>query len=265
MWPLTFISREDFTTHVKKTITHYGSKLEPIDLLKFNKNIIDPIKIFFDKSVYRLSWEEIIKSEIFRQRDKANNNDIGYFHQHIFKYFKNCEVPANGTQGGWDVIWNIPKGINLPDCGTVHKVYVELKNKHNTMNSASAGKTYIKMQSQILDDDDCACFLVEAIAKRSQNIKWKTSIDGKIWDHKNIRRVSLDVFYDMVTGQKDAFYQLCQVLPEVIEEAVGIGDIEVPNDSVYSELCDIATRENISMNMAMLLLGFSTYQGFKNA
>lgn len=42
-----------------------------------------------------------------------------------------------------------------------------MKNKHNTMNSAAAGKTFIKMQSQLLKDDDCACFLVEAIAKAS--------------------------------------------------------------------------------------------------
>lgn len=44
------------------------------------------------------------------------------------------------------------------------------------MNSASAGKTYIKMQSQLLSDDDCACFLVEAIAQRSQNINGKQQL-----------------------------------------------------------------------------------------
>ena len=31
------------------------------------------------------------------------------------------------------------------------------------------------MQNQLLNDDDCACFLVEAIAQRSQNIKWETT------------------------------------------------------------------------------------------
>ena len=130
------------------------------------------------------------------------------------------------------------------------------------MNAASAGKTYIKMQPQILDDDDCACFLVEAIAKRSQNVKWKTSIDGKNWDHKNIRRVSIDVFYAMLTGQQDAFYQLCMVLPDIIEKAVGIGEIKTPKDTAYTELCNKATQENFSMNMAMYLLGFSSYHGF---
>ena len=33
------------------------------------------------------------------------------------------------------------------------------------------------MQNQLLKDDDCACFLVEAIAQRSQNVKWETTVD----------------------------------------------------------------------------------------
>ena len=85
MWSLSFISEKDFYTHVQDTIKKYGEKLESFDLKRFNKNLIDPIKLIFDKTVYRSSWEEIVSNEIFRQRDKSNNNDIGYFHQRIFK------------------------------------------------------------------------------------------------------------------------------------------------------------------------------------
>ena len=38
----------------------------------------------------------------------------------------------------------------------------------------------MKMQDLLLKDDDCACYLVEAIAKKSQNIKWETSVNGNI-------------------------------------------------------------------------------------
>ena len=61
------------------------------------------------------------------------------------------------------------------------------------------------MQSQLLDDDDCACLLVEAIAKRSQNIKWTTKVDGKNVQHRCIRRVSMDQFYAIVTGDEQEF------------------------------------------------------------
>lgn len=268
-WDLSFISEEDFTKHVKATIDKYGEKLESFDIVRFNKNIVDPVKMIFDKNVYQTSWDEIVGNEIFRQRDKSNNNDIGYFHQRIFQYINNCHVPDNGTEGGWDVIFQVPEGITLPEGDVVHTIYVEMKNKHNTMNSAAAGKTYIKMQSQLLDDDDCACFLVEAIAKKSQNIKWSTTVDGKSVSHKKIRRVSLDQFYALVTGEEDAFYKMCMVLPNVIAKVVNEGgeDVKVPHDTVVSELNRIAKQmdiedENMAMALAIYLLGFSSYNGF---
>ena len=268
-WKLSFISKEDFTEHVKATIEKYGEKLESFDVKRFNKNIIDPIKLIFDKTVYRSTWDQIVSNEIFRQRDKSNNNDIGYFHQRIFQYIANCHVPDNGKEGGWDVIYTNAEGVTLPDGDVVHNVYVEMKNKHNTMNSASAGKTYIKMQNQLLKDDDCACFLVEAIAQKSQNIKWETTVDKNKVSHRRIRRVSLDQFYALVTGEEDAFYQMCMVLPEIIEEVVNSGEgINVPEDTVLEELKNIAGQigeksEAIAMAMAVYMLGFSTYNGFR--
>lgn len=268
MWNIDFISEEDFIGHVKATIGKYGEKLESFDLKRFNKNIIDPIKLIFDKIVYHSSWEEIVSNEIFRQRDKSNNNDIGYFHQRIFQYMKNCRVPQNGEAGGWDVIYQNPDGITLPEIGMVHTVYVEMKNKHNTMNSASAGKTFIKMQNQLLNDDDCACFLVEAIAQRSQNIKWETTVDGKKVGHRLIRRVSMDQFYALVTGQEDAFYRVCMALPSIIEKAVkDLDGCALPHDTVMDELSAKAREQNIASEdlaiaMAAYMLGFGSYKGF---
>jgi len=268
MWPLTFITQQELESHIRDTIVKYGTKLESYNLESFNRNIVDPIKLIFDKMIYRTSWETTISNEIFRQRDKSNNNDIGYFHQRIFKYIGNCHVPANGTEGGWDVIFSTAEGICLPDGGCVHKVFVEMKNKHNTMNSSSAAKTFIKMQSQLLKDDDCACFLVEAIAAKSQNIKWNTTIDTNRVSHKLIRRVSLDCFYALVTGQNDAFYQLCKVLPDMIQNVVdqnGAG--LVPHDTVMDELQNMAKAfsvgsTDLSIAMAIYMLGFKSYLGF---
>ena len=143
-----------------------------------------------------------------------------------------------------------------------------MKNKHNTMNSASAGKTFIKMQDQLLNDDDCACFLVEAIAQRSQNIKWETSVDQRRVGHKLIRRVSLDQFYALVTGQEDAFYQMCMILPSVVERVVrGTKGSILPHDTVMDELRSMAASQQIgsedaAIAMAAYMLGFGTYKGF---
>lgn len=261
---LSFITKENLITHINETIKKYDEKLQAFDLKHFNRNIIDPIKLIFDKTIYGLTWEDIIKNEIFRQRDKSNTNDIGYFHQNIFKYIDRCEVPING----WDIIYKNENGIMLP-CGTsVNTIYVELKNKHNTMNNSSASKTFMKMQNQILHDDNCACFLVEAIAKKSQNITWTTTVDNKKIAHKLIRRVSLDEFYSMVTGEEDAFYQLCMILPEMIKEALLSQDTSItPKDTVMEELEYIALQDttlekDISLLIAIYMLGFNSYKGF---
>lgn len=269
MWNLKFISQENFYKHIQDTIEKYGEKLESFDLKKFNRNIIDPIKLIFDKTIYSSSWTEIINSEIFRQRDKSNNNDIGYFHQRIFQYIKNCKVPENGEDGGWDVIYKDKNGITLPDGTIVHTIYVEMKNKHNTMNSSSASKTFIKMQNQLLNDDDCACFLVEVIAQHSQNIKWETTVDKQKVSHKLIRRVSIDKFYALVTGEEDSFYQMCMLLSKVISNVIeNMKKFSFPEDTVFNEIQEKAKQySNFSSDeaiaIAFYMLGFSEYLGFK--
>ena len=131
------------------------------------------------------------------------------------------------------------------------------------MNSSASGKTYIKMQAQLLEDDDCACLLVEAIAKKSQNVAWTVSVDGQQKKHRRIRRVSMDQFYALVTGQEDAFYQMCMQLPKTIEKVVAeTAANTVPHDTVTEELQKVAQGKNGSFTLALYMLGFGGYQGF---
>ena len=259
MWPLSFISEDDFKRHVRDTIINYQSKLVDYNLTQFNSNNIDPIKLLFDKYVYDFGWDEVVKSEIARQLDKSTNNDIGYFHQNIFKYIADCSVPSSG----WDVIYEPSGGANLPDGQHVKRLFVEMKNKHNTMNSSASSKTYQKMQRQLLSDGHCACLLVEIIARNSQDITWKLSVDGKKEDHPRIRRVSIDQFYAIVTGQADAFHQMCKVLPQVIRQELAATSAETKtDDTVISEIYEIMKKEGITFEDVLYRLGFPSYTGF---
>jgi len=239
---LGFISNENLFAHVKETVEKYRFN---IDLKKFNKNLIDPIKLTFDSKIYGKSLEETIELEIIRQMDKSNTNHIGYFHQNIFKYI--------------DGEWNVPKqGFDLVN--ETQKIYVELKNKHNTMNSSSAQKTYIAMQSQILKSVEITCMLVEVIAKQSQNIPWKISLNGEQYVHDKIRRVSMDKFYEIVTGKADAFKSLCEVLPLVLEDVLYLQEQENIQNSVFEELSQISPN----LLKSLYLLSFSKYEGFES-
>lgn len=237
---LGFISDSDIFKHVQDTVNMYQTF---IDLKEFNRNLIDPIKLTFDAKVYGKSFEEIIESECIRQIDKANTNHIGYFHQNLFKY------AGNG--------WYVPqKGFDVAN-DTLH-IYVEMKNKHNTMNSSSAQATYMKMQNKLIQDSQAVCMLVEAIAKKSQNIIWSATLNGVSYNHNQIRRVSMDKFYAIVFNDPDAFMKLCKALPMILDDVINanahIGKI---NNTVYNELKQISPETLKSL----YLLAFSTYDG----
>ena len=145
MWNIDFISQQNFKKHVRETINNYMGSFKTISLKDFNKNIIDPVKFAFDKALFGISWQALIDNEINRQRDKTNNNYIGYFHQHIFKYMDKCNVPPNGKDGGWDVIFKNPDGLYIgvgdDKQELVHTIYVEMKNGKfiNTMENMFYG------------------------------------------------------------------------------------------------------------------------------
>jgi len=237
---LGFISNEVIYRHIKETVLLYKTF---IDLESFNSNLIDPIKLTFDAKVYGKSFEDIIESECVRQIDKANTNHIGYFHQNLFKY-------AGGA-------WRVPeKGFDVVNDEL--KIYVEMKNKHNTMNSSSAQATYMKMQNQLLKDGESTCMLVEAIAKTSQNIPWVAKLNGVQYSHPRIRRVSMDKFYEVVFGEKDAFYKLCCALPDILDDVIAETHCGTIKNTVYTEL----KRLSPETLKSLYLLAFRSYEGF---
>ncbi len=246
---LTFISDTDLFNHVKETVEKYRFH---IDLAKLNQNLIDPVKLTFDAAIYQKSFqnpalERVLENEVLRQMDKSNTNHIGYFHQNIFRYI--------GKQDGWIVP---TQGFDVEN--PTRKIFVEMKNKHNTMNSSSSAKTYMRMQNQLLKDRDNQCLLVEIIAKRSQNIAWVCSVDGVSMQHEQIRRVSIDKFYEIITGETDAFAHLCAVLPCVIADVVAQQNAVLIENTVIADLQANGTHDILK---SLYLLAFQKYQGFQ--
>lgn len=241
-YKLDFIRDQDLFEHVKDTVCKYRFN---INLSDFNQNIIDPIKLTFDTKIYNKTIADLIDSEIVRQIDKSNNNHIGYFHQNIFNYI------GNG--------WVVPKK-RFDIINEDQKIFVEMKNKHNTMNSSSSQHTYMRMQDQIIKDPESICMLVEVVAKKSQNIVWKTRLKGVQFFNEKIRRVSIDEFYKIVTGNKCAFKQLCEVLPTVISDVIQTIGLRGIESTVLKEL------KNISNNLlnSIYLFSFKKYEGFDN-
>lgn len=242
---LGFISDVDIFQHVKNTVEKYRFV---INLKAFNKNMIDPIKLTFDAKIYGKTIDEVIEAEVLRQLDKSNTNHIGYFHQNIFNFI------GSG--------WSVPKeGFDV-----VHlenQIYAEIKNKHNTMNSASSQKTYIGMQNMLLRSAQATCYLVEVIAVKSQDIAWQISLNKDSYANDRIRRISIDKFYEMATGDAKSFYKLCEVLPMVIDDVVEMLKQEhMVKNTVLTELQAINGRAPKALLAAIYKCSFKTYQGF---
>ncbi|MBR1521346.1 MAG: Eco47II family restriction endonuclease [Bacteroidaceae bacterium] len=239
---LGFISDENIYNHVRETVNRYSAS---IDLKEFNKNIIDPIKLTFDAKVYGRTMEEVVASECMRQMDKSNNNHIGYFHQNLFRY------AGNG--------WSVPtEGFDVVN--EEQHIFVEMKNKHNTMNSAASQKTYMKMQNKIVRDSRATCMLVEAIATKSQNKTWIVTVDKEQFNNEHIRRVSMDKFYEIVFGDAQAFARLCRTLPDILDDVIVEMSREENQNTVFAELAAISPN----IMKSLYLLAFRTYDGFDN-
>lgn len=237
---LGFITDEDIFTLVRDTILRYRRS---IDLKEFNQNIVDPIKLTFDMKVYGKSAKDMVLDECLRQIDKSNTNHIGYFHQNLFRF--------------------VGKGWHVPDAGfdivnESRHIYVELKNKHNTMNSNSAQKVYEKMQRQLLKDDKATCYLVEVVSRRSCDEKWTM---GE-FSHERIRRISADRFFSIAFDDSHAFYNLCQQLPRVIDDVISSKSQALKIENlVLPELANLST----DILQSLFLLAFPTYLGFSDA
>lgn len=56
-------------------------------------------------------------------------------------------------------------------------------------------------------DQSFAVFVFNSLSRK---IEWELSLDGNKVSDKRIRRVSIDKFYEIVTGFKNAFMLLCE-------------------------------------------------------
>ena len=102
---------------------------------KLNKEKLDDTKIIFDTICQNMTYDDWIKQEMIRQKDKTINNFIGEYHQTLLGYadgWINLDAKENKE-------FKDEYSIDLMH--TKKKIFVEIKNKYNTMNSSSKKST----------------------------------------------------------------------------------------------------------------------------
>lgn len=104
------------------------------------------------------------------------------------------------------------------DLGNNEKhIYAKIVENHKTINEVSARKLRIDMQCEILEHPEAICYLIEVLPEGSHNEPWVFTMDGKTIKNDRIRCISIDKFYEIVFDDANSYTNLCNSLPEVID------------------------------------------------
>ncbi len=246
-----FISNEHLFYCIEELHNSYLKAKKKITKKKFYNNKIDTIKLTFDSKFNKLDEKALIENEILRQIDKSINNSIGTFHENILGGISGYEL---GKLSGFD--------IKAED----DTLFADIKNKHNTMNSSSAEALFQKLARYADDYKNAKCYWVQILAKSSFNEHWIGDINGKEYSHSRVFKISGDQFYELLTGNKTAFYDLYKILPQAIDDYLnGLKSEEVQTEnSALEEIENDIRKSKRSIINQITFENFSYYLGFED-
>jgi hypothetical protein len=209
----------------------------------FYSNKVDVFKLTFDSEFNEIGEEKLMQLEILRQFDKTINNSIGTFHEEILG---GVQGYVRGYLSGYDLKSND------------NTLFADIKNKHNTMNSSAAEALFQKLKRFADDNKQAKCYWVQILAKGSFCELWRGDLNGKEYSHSRVYKISGDQFYALLSGQKDALFQLYKVLPIVIRDYLNSVN-ETDEISRKSVLHEINTEINTSRRTVLDQITFDNY------
>lgn len=232
-----FVSDENFEIAVKRVLDAYKEfekekqDTQPLDvLLDKDSPTIDEFKTVFDLCSKDFTLKEWAEKEVERQLDKNINNKIGEFHQELLGYVD-----------GWiNLEKGDPTGLDLKN--EEETVFIELKNKYNTMNKTSKEGCQMALENVVEKYPNSRGYWAYVISYKykSQESIWeysrKVNDETVKFSNPQVRRISGDKLYEMITGDKNALEKVCRAIPLAIKNIK-----EKEEDCISSE--DLATLD----------------------
>ena len=200
-----FVSDAHFLACVGSVCKAYHEAKENLSVEDLKGNGLDPFKTVFDIANRKLTFNDWAKNEEIRQADKTLNNKIGEFHQKLL----------GGVKGWVDLgVGNVSK-LDLKN--NTETIFIELKNKENTVNADSADKVRDKLEKALADHPKATVYWAYIISKNNDS-------GEKIWEKKGrktndkIRRIWGAKVYELVTNDKNALKKTWEALPLAISD-----------------------------------------------
>lgn len=229
---VTFVSDEIFLEEVEKVVDAYATDEDlsktPWEVLSNSSETIDQFKTLFDIYSNRFNLNDWKNFEIPRQHDKKASNRIGDFHQNLL-----------GRVDGWvNLGRGHPTGMDLKKEDDT--IWMELKNKYNTMNSSSLRDTRFKCEELAEKYPNAKVYWAYIVSQNYESFDktWvyrdnKENVVHEIND--NIRNIAGRNVYTLVTGDETAFEQLFNALPKAINDIKKSKYNLTPKDQVIFE------------------------------
>lgn len=247
---VSFVSDEHLLDCIEKLYKSYEKAKNNCDINTFYQNQIDPFKLMFDMKFFDISPEEKIKAEINRKIDKTISNAIGEFHENVLGGIKGYKNHPVGS------------GYDITD-DKLEVLFAEIKNKHNTVKGKNLPDLYTELESYIRDKENARAYFVQIISDgTSFNTQWSIPKHNK--NNSNVYKISADKFYEILTGNKNAFFELCTALPRAVDDFLANkSKIKVGKSSdVYDELKKRCDENNRTFEMQLMYDTFKNYNGF---
>ena len=152
-----------------------------------NKTTIDEIKKESNKICYGFKEEEWIEFDNKKLKDKQINNKIGELHEYLLENTKDyCK--SN----------NIDKSLKVDVMKKDYSVFIEIKNKYNTMNSLNKESVINKLKKIKNKYTDSLC-LIGII--NGKDYKKKVSENPEVWEYSGKKLFNL-IFKNKDYNQK---------------------------------------------------------------
>lgn len=196
---LDFISNEGFEKLVNDVTAYYKCDKQ------FDEPIYDRTKMSFETALFGLTYEKFKENERLKAIERGICTKIGFFHQKLL-----------GSVEGWE---NLDDNLEIKKVCQAdlrkkdNTIFIELKNRANTVNSASKKECFNRLKTiRELYPDALVYYGI---------IEDKVEYD-KVWNYngnndEKLRTISGEKLYQLVTGNPENFLKVMNAIQSAIK------------------------------------------------
>lgn len=224
---LSFVTDEVLYHEVEKVLLISQNAVNDAEISLY-RNVIDPFSALFDSLRQEIPLTTWLEQEKARQIQKTMQNAVGDFHQAIL-----------GNVDGWK---DMGVGSVIDLLNEKRKIIAEVKNKHNTTKGNHKKVIYDDIVHSLASHyPGYTGYYVEIIRKSKVPYNKpfvppdnETGLRRPL--NESIRIIDGNSFYSLVTGEKNALFELYNALPYVISDILNINPAAFINDINYKDL-----------------------------